>query len=250
VHGDCLNHCTSDEPIRKQGLQHLGGFAVHGSDVGHGVFHNSIFIDKSFDVGVCKSNNFAHSVSHGNDVNNAGPILDSFMDGPLNKGSEDAFGSLSLGKKEGRNLVDIQCTMRDASSMKSTGESCVDEPPTFDIPIRTFSLIENDSVSHCPTIEEVIAFGGIPKPTTGVRSSTRLGGQPNADMPQLEKAMKKAQLRDESFTSGQLAIPMHSIINIPDSKIVKRADRLGRSLGNSAGEIGKSIKGLKMVEAE
>jgi hypothetical protein len=57
-------------------------------------------------------------------------------------------------------------------------------------------------------------------------------------------------LRDESFTSGELAVPIHSIINIPDSEIVKRADRLGISLGNSTGEIGKSVKGLKMVEEE
>jgi hypothetical protein len=138
-----------------------------------------------------------------------------------------------LKKKEGKNFVDLQGTMRDASSMKSTGESCVDESPTFDVPIQTFSLIENDSVSHCPTIEEVIAFGGILKPTTGVRSSTRLGGQPNADMPQMEKAMMKALLRDENVTSGKLAVPIHSIINIPDAEIVKRADKLSISLGNS-----------------
>jgi hypothetical protein len=43
---------------------------------------------------------------------------------------------------------------------------------------------------------------------------------------------------------------MHSIIHIPDSEIVKRAERSGISLGNSAGEIGKSVKGLKMVEEE
>ncbi|KAK1632989.1 hypothetical protein QYE76_007304 [Lolium multiflorum] len=44
--------------------------------------------------------------------------------------------------------------------------------------------------------EEVIAFGGIPKPSAGLRSSTRLGGQSNADMPILEKAMKNVQLDD------------------------------------------------------
>jgi hypothetical protein len=98
--------------------------------------------------------------------------------------------------------------------------------------------------------EEVIAFGGIPQPTAGVRSSTRLGGQPDADMPQLEKAMKNAQSRDESFTTGQLAIPMYSIVNIPDSEIVKRANRIGVSLGTSAGEVDKSIKQIKMVEED
>jgi hypothetical protein len=69
-------------------------------------------------------------------------------------------------------------------------------------------------------------------------------------MPQMEKAMKKAQMKDEAVHSGQFTIPLHSIINIPDSEIAKRADRLGISLGNSSCEIGKSIKGLKMVEEE
>jgi hypothetical protein len=64
----------------------------------------------------------------------------------------------------------------------------------------------------------------------------------------MENAIKMAQLRDDSFTSGQLTTPMHSIINIPDSEIARRADRLGISLGNSVGEIGKSVKGIKMVE--
>jgi hypothetical protein len=66
----------------------------------------------------------------------------------------------------------------------------------------------------------------------------------------MEKAMKMASLRDESSTSGQSTIPRHSIINIPDSEIARRADHLGISLGNTAGEIGKSVKGLKMVEEE
>jgi hypothetical protein len=60
--------------------------------------------------------------------------------------------------------------------------------------------------------------------------------------------MKNAQLRDEGFTTGRSAIPMHSICNIPDSEIVKRANRIGVSLGTSAGEVDKSIKGIKMVE--
>jgi hypothetical protein len=67
-------------------------------------------------------------------------------------------------------------------------------------------------------------------------------------MPQLEKAMKNA--RDDSFSSGQFSVPKYSIANIPDSEIAKRADRLGISLGQSEGEIGKSIKGIKMVEEE
>jgi hypothetical protein len=142
--------------------------------------------------------------------------------------------------------------MRDASFVNNVGELPIhfESPSINTIHTPSLSVVENDSVSHCPSIEEVIAFGGIPKPNMDVRSSSRLGGQPNADMPQMEKAMKMAQLRDESAASGKLIIPMHSIINIPDSEIVRRADRLGISLGNSVGEIGNSVKGIKMVEEE
>jgi hypothetical protein len=64
-------------------------------------------------------------------------------------------------------------------------------------------------------------------------------------MPQLEKVIKKAQWRDDSFRSGQFSILKHSIINISDHEIARRADRLGISLGQLEKEIGKSIKGLK-----
>jgi hypothetical protein len=161
----------------------------------------------------------------------------------------DAKGCSMVQNKGEKFGVGLQNTMRDASSMKANGElSHFEYSPkshTCDL-----SLVENDSFSHCPFIEEVIAFGGIPKPTSVVRSSARLGGQPNADMPQMEKAIKMASLRDESSLSGKFAIPSHSIIHIPDSEIARRADRLGISLGKSAGEIGKSVKGLKMIEEE
>jgi hypothetical protein len=107
-----------------------------------------------------------------------------------------------------------------------------------------------DYMTVRPTTEEVIAFGGIPKASTGVRSSNRLGGQPNVDLPQMEKAMKNAQLRDASFCAGKPLAPKYSIVNIPDSEIIHRADRLGVSLGKSDGEVVKSIKGIKMVEEE
>jgi hypothetical protein len=57
-------------------------------------------------------------------------------------------------------------------------------------------------------------------------------------------------MRDERFSTGQSSTPMLSIVNIPDSEIVKRADRLGISLGKSAREVHKSINGIKMLEEE
>jgi hypothetical protein len=163
-----------------------------------------------------------------------------------------AMGSSMVHKKGEKLGVDLQSTMRDASFMKTNGElpTHFEYSPNFFSHTCVLSIVENDYVSHCPSIEEVIAFGGIPKSNSAVRSSTRLGGQPNADMPQMDKAMKMASLRDESSTLGQFTIPKHSIINILDSEIARRADHLGISLGNSAGEIGKSVKGLKLVEEE
>jgi hypothetical protein len=46
-------------------------------------------------------------------------------------------------------------------------------------------------------MEEVIAFEGIPKSSYGVRSSTLLGCQTYGDFTQMEKSMKRAQMRDE-----------------------------------------------------
>ncbi|XP_047057289.1 uncharacterized protein LOC124663662 [Lolium rigidum] len=58
--------------------------------------------------------------------------------------------------------------------------------------------------------EEVIAFGGIPKPSTELRSSSRLGGQSNADIPLLEKAMKNAQLQDDSLKTRGILVGINS----------------------------------------
>jgi hypothetical protein len=44
-----------------------------------------------------------------------------------------------------------------------------------DTHITSISLVDDDYVSHCPSIEEVIAFGGIQKPTIGVRSRYPVG---------------------------------------------------------------------------
>jgi hypothetical protein len=101
-----------------------------------------------------------------------------------------------------------------------------------------------------PTLEEVIAFGGIPKALTGVRSSSRLESQHDADMLQIEKAMRQPQLREASCVSGKPTTPNFSIINIPDEEICHRANRLGVSLGLSEGEVAKSIKGIKLLEEE
>jgi hypothetical protein len=66
----------------------------------------------------------------------------------------------------------------------------------------------------------------------------------------MEKAMLNAQLKDVSSSAGKPLTPKYSIVNIPDSEIIHRAERLGISLGQSNGEVIKSIKGIKLVEEE
>jgi hypothetical protein len=140
--------------------------------------------------------------------------------------------------------VGIHGSMGIASSLHPNGESATSLHPSCSL-----SLIQDDTETHYISTEEVIAFGGIPKPSAGLRSSNRLGGQPDADMPLMEKAMKNAQLYEDSY-SGKVATSKYSIINIADADIVKRAEKLGVSLGVSQAEINQSIRGIKMIEED
>jgi hypothetical protein len=62
--------------------------------------------------------------------------------------------------------------------------------------------------------------------------------------------MMNAQLRDEASTAGKILFPTYSIVNLPDSEIIHKADRLGISLGQYKEEVLKSIKGIKLLEEE
>jgi hypothetical protein len=97
-------------------------------------------------------------------------------------------------------------------------------------------------------LDDIVAFGGIPKPSDALRVSARLERMPNVDMPQMEKAKKITQMRQSAATSGKLVIPKILIVNIPDDEIGHRAERLGISLGCSESEVENSIKGIKLLE--
>lgn len=88
----------------------------------------------------------------------------------------------------------------------------------------TLELIEDVlSTPVRPSLESVIAFGGIPKEAAiEVRSSARLGGRPDADSTQMEKTMKNASVRDMSSYSGINPRP-RSILDIPDHEIANKA---------------------------
>jgi hypothetical protein len=92
--------------------------------------------------------------------------------------------------------------------------------------------------------DEVVAFGGIPAPSADIRSSSRIRAQDNADLPQMERAMRMAQLRDSpGLFSSRL-----SFTSIPDSEVVNRANKLGVSLGSSPSAVASSVRELKIFE--
>jgi hypothetical protein len=91
-------------------------------------------------------------------------------DGPIGTILQDSMGIASYPRTDGKAPV---LWLDSSNTAKS---------------IFCLSLIEcsPENMPVQPTIEEVITFGGIPKPSLDVRTSKRLGGQPGVDMPQLE----------------------------------------------------------------
>jgi hypothetical protein len=88
------------------------------------------------------------------------------------------------------------------------------------------------SSSDHPSLDDVIAFGGIAcADESAVRSSARIARQADADTPQLDRAMRNAQLRND-YTAG-ISPPKHSILSFSDDLIIDRAKRLGVSLGSN-----------------
>ena len=106
-----------------------------------------------------------------------------------------------------------------------------------------------DGFMSKPTMEEIVAFGGIADPSrSGVRSSARLRAMPDADRPQLERAMDLAERRDSAFQSGTRLCSKLSFVSIPNEVIVERASKLGVSFGASPLQVSDSIKNLKEIE--
>ena len=82
-------------------------------------------------------------------------------------------------------------------------------------PISPMTMSGRRGPRQAPTMEEVVAFGGIKDVSVGLRSSERIRAQPLADATQLERAVHMAQLRD---SPGMLSKSKLSILNIPMMK--------------------------------
>jgi hypothetical protein len=100
-----------------------------------------------------------------------------------------------------------------------------------------------------PSMEEVIAFGGIPcVDSTGTRSSSRIRDQADADDTQMARAMKITQQRHDVYSAGISPPPKFSFTSLSHDEIVGRASRIGVSLGKTFDETVESINILKSVE--
>jgi hypothetical protein len=225
------------------------GSVMHGFSVDKGMSNNAknIVVWPFWPDFTC---NFLHDED---DFCAAGSVLKSTLVGSLEQDKGDSMNKVLMATREGPTNMGLQDSMGIASSPradgKSSGSSCV--LPNNAMPPFSLSLMDCSSknMSVRPTMEEVIAFGGIPKASLDVRT-TRLGRQPGVDMPQMEKAMLNAQMRDASFNTGKPLPPKFSIVHIPYSKKNRKADRLEISLGQSKGEVVKSIEGIKLLEEE
>jgi hypothetical protein len=87
----------------------------------------------------------------------------------------DTSEVLMVKANDGQGNAGLKISSGVASSSKTNGNKFMSHDKNTSC---SLSLIESpfDEVAFRPPTEEVIAFGGIPKPTQGVRSSSRLGG--------------------------------------------------------------------------
>jgi hypothetical protein len=81
-----------------------------------------------------------------------------------------------------------------------------------------------------------------------LRSSARIQAQPNADAPQLERAMELAERRTPSSSQGTNCIKKLNFLDLHDCDIEYRANALGISLGDSSEQVLSSINSIRNLE--
>jgi hypothetical protein len=121
------------------------------------------------------------------------------------------------------------------------------------------------------TTEEAEAFGGISSPLKGMRSSSRISLQDNADDTQMVRAQKLAKAKDEATgmgarknavikpppiqgqqhvmdkgpCSGTVTPSKYSLQSFSEEVFIDRAYKLGVSLGSSPSKVSNMIKKIK-----
>jgi hypothetical protein len=113
------------------------------------------------------------------------------------------------------------------------------------------SKTQRATVLSEPSLEEVIAFGGIPcVDSTKGRSSSRIRSQVDADDTQMARAMKITQQRNNVYSPGIASPQKFSFTSFSHDEIVSRALRIGVSLGKNLDEELDSVRNLKSIEEE
>jgi hypothetical protein len=123
------------------------------------MFPDDLFLNNnSFDIDQFMPRFSSHFASHGSDINDAGPSSYSALVGSLEKNVDGTMGNAVLDKmgnavwenKGVKNTVDLQDRMRNASPMKTIGESFTSFKPNTAIPTLSMSVVENDNVPLYP----------------------------------------------------------------------------------------------------
>jgi hypothetical protein len=139
-----------------QSLEIPGGFSVNAPAVANGMGQPSPFFTSGYSV--CHESSMSDSEYF--HVSNDANICDIGLPKNSKEGRVD-FAMTNVTSKQG---VGLHGSMGIASSTKPNGESFLATSSSCSL-----SLIPNDNVTHYPSTEEVIAFGGIPKPSAGLR---------------------------------------------------------------------------------
>ena len=142
------------------------------------------------------------------------------------------------------------CVLFSATAEGSVGQPCLlstlrevsfDSTPTVESQVKA----THKSLSK----EDIVRYGGIEEPVSkGIRSSARLSARPDGDTNSLERAMLMAQRRNDLRTSGKSVNRKLSFLELPTDEIVRRASKLGVSLGKSPVEVSNAVFGIKQVE--
>ena len=99
-----------------------------------------------------------------------------------------------------------------------------------------------------PSEEDILAFGGMREVV--VRSSQRLREQPNAELPQLDRAMDLTSRKVYGSPSGTPAHAKLSLCSLSHSEVKRRSLKLGILLGNTNEQVDNSISTIMEVERE
>jgi hypothetical protein len=162
----------------------LVGSAVHYFPVANSLTNIAKKINVSVldDVEHCMSDFTSNLIPDGGDSDGASYVLEPNLVSSLEQTKGGITDEVLVTTREGLANIGLQDSMGIASYPRTDGKAPVLSLDSSNTAKSNFSLslieCSPENIPVRPTIEEVIGFGGIPKPSLDVRTSKRLGGQP------------------------------------------------------------------------